>query len=75
VSPPGCLAWDAQGIGRGDPLPVTCASSEPLWLGRARGMGEVLLDTVNLISLFKKNKRQIEKQYVSVKTTLVLDNS
>lgn len=44
------------GGGGGDPPPVTCASREPLWLGRGRGRGEVLLDTVNLISLFKKIK-------------------
>lgn len=39
----------------GDPPPLACASREPLWLGGG-GRWEVLLDTVNLISLFKKIK-------------------
>lgn len=42
----------------------------------ARGRGQmegVLLDTVSLICLLKK-KRQREKQHVSAKMTLVLDN-
>lgn len=44
-------------MGGGVPTPpVTSASREPLWLGGGWGMGEVLLDTVNLISLFKKIK-------------------
>lgn len=60
--------------------PYTCASApkESLWLGRGEGMAgwgeEVLLNTINWISLFKKNKRPREKQHVPVKTTLVLDN-
>lgn len=65
----------AIGLGcMGNPPPVTCALKEPLELGRGWGRG-VLLDTVNLISLFKKKKRHREKQHVSAKTTLVLDDS
>lgn len=65
----------AIGLGcMGNPPPVTCALKEPLELGRGWGRG-VLLDTVNLISLLKKKKRHREKQHVSAKTTLVLDDS
>ena len=45
------------------------------WVGGKGKMEGVLPDTINLICLFKKNKRQREEQHVSVKTTLVLDNS
>lgn len=64
----------------GNPMPVT-EPGKSHYGGRGgggtdRGWGEVLLNTVNWISLLKKkNKRQREKQHVSAKTTLVLDNS
>ena len=44
------------------------------WAGGGGQMEGVLLDTVDLIRLFKKKKRQREKQHVSAKMTLVLDN-
>lgn len=59
-----------------DHPPVTCAlhKSHYGWAGGGGQMEGVLLDTVSLICLLKKKKRQREKQHVSAKMTLVLDN-
>ena len=60
-----------------DRPPVTYAlhKSHCGWAGGGGQMEGVLLDTVNLICLSKKKKkRQREKQHVSAKMTLVLDN-
>ena len=59
-----------------DRPPVTYVShkSHYGWAGGGGQMEGVLLDTVDLIRLFKKKKRHREKQHVSAKMTLVLDN-